>query len=444
VELKYVFAIGCIGMLLSFQNCSKVDFSANTQTESSNNTAGDNNGDDGATPGDPNTPPGDDTSAPVVRHFQPALAIRAMGCIQCHAQVASNIITDFGYTNNYFFGATPTPNPWKGAVYGDYDYRFSTLGIPSDKAAIVPRATVPQFVQNDVRGVSSLADYIKSRFAISEVASSKSASVTEKSSIYIGAPTEADITSALKLSGGERLKYYKNSSTSPEFSGLKDEGTFMRNEGPLNCDGDLAVRGPLYLENLHINTKSGCRLYVIGSVFMFGPIAYDNSEANRNLQITSTKSISLGLGNVKKDVYGFPVYCEPTSRFALQNSEYGDSSLLIRYSTHWYVKSAYVRQSSDPQAFGDSIVNEARTIEAKTGPFMDAACRSETRNVSFERILLNAPIIHSRYEGNVSGTIIAEVSIMALGQFKFSFDPVFLDVPVLPYLKASTYLEIKD
>jgi hypothetical protein len=38
-----------------------------------------------------------------IQSLKPALAIRGMGCIQCHAKVDSNIITDFGYGSAYYF-----------------------------------------------------------------------------------------------------------------------------------------------------------------------------------------------------------------------------------------------------------------------------------------------------------------------------------------------------
>lgn len=374
-----------------------------------------------------------------LKSFQPALAVRGMGCIQCHAQVSSNIITDFGFTNDYYFGAKPNAEWWKsGSVYGDHSSNFNTMALPADKSIFVPKAELPAIVANATK-LGTLADYIRSEFSSSGNAGTRNAKVVESANIYIGAPSGSALTKAFNLGNNERIKYFKNSSASVEFSGLQDEGKFFRNMGLVNCEGDVVLRGPLLLENLQLNSKAGCRLHVIGSVFIFGGIVYKNADADRNLQILSTKSISLGLGSAKKG----DTFCEPKGRYATDTANYGTSSLTNRYVSFWTVQGQFLRQSSDPASFGKSVVGEAEVIQAKAGMFYDAACRPEGRNVSFDRILLNAPVIHSRYEGNVSGTIIAEYSIMSLGMFKFSFDPVFARVPVFPFIDPALYLHIE-
>lgn len=373
--------------------------------------------------------------------FQPALAIRGMGCIQCHAQVASSIITDFGYQSSFFMGqGSPSNITWtSGSVYGDHGKSFNTISMPADKNVIVPKASLPTAIAT-ATGFATLADYIKSQLAASAYATTRGAQVLEKKGVYIGAPTDANITTAFQMAASERMKYFKDAADSVELSGLKDQGTFFQNSGELACEGDVAVRGPLLLDNVTIKSRTGCRLYVIGSVFMYGPITYSNTDAKRNLQITSSKSISMGLGSVKKN----GSFCNTTDRYATDTASYGVSSLTNRYSSFWTVPGNFVRASSSPKAYGDAVLAEAALIEAKTGALMDAVCRTEGRNVSFERILLNAPIIHSRYEGNVSGTVIAEFSIMSLNMFKFSYDDVFNSVPVFPFLDKSVYLDIVD
>lgn len=371
--------------------------------------------------------------------LEPALAVRGMGCIQCHAQVSSNIVTDFGYKNDYYFGQKPANSWWNnGSVYGDHGNSFWSIAMPSDKNVIVPQAALPANVPQSATQ-KTLADYIRNQFSFSDTTTTKAVQVIEKSSVYIGAPVAGDIIAAFKMADSDRMKYYKDSDSSVALSGLTDQGTFFQNSGTLNCEGDLAIRGPLLLDNLQINSRTGCRLYVIGSVFMYGPVTYTTTDTTRNLEITSTKSISMGLGAVKKN----GSFCESGSRYETDNANYGNDSLVNRYSTFWTVGGQFVRQSTDPKAFGDSVVAEANVIAAKAGTLYDASCRSEGRNVSFERILLNAPIVHSRYEGNVSGTVIAEFSIMSLGMFKFSFDQVFKTVPVFPFLDKKTYLDVE-
>jgi len=50
--------------------------------------------------------------------------------------------------------------------------------------------------------------------------------------------------------------------------------------------------------------------------------------------------------------------------------------------------------------------------------------------------------VHSRYQGDFKGTVIAEFSIMSLNVFKFEFDPIFKTVPVWPFLDSKLYLHV--
>jgi len=43
------------------------------------------------------------------------MAVRAANCVQCHAQISSNFVTDFGYGDSYFFAhdkTNPTSGDW--------------------------------------------------------------------------------------------------------------------------------------------------------------------------------------------------------------------------------------------------------------------------------------------------------------------------------------------
>lgn len=371
--------------------------------------------------------------------LEPALAVRGLGCIQCHTNVSSSIITDFGYKNNYFFGVKTAGINWNsGNIYGDHGESYNQVNIPANKSILVPAARLPAAVAT-ATNLTTVSDYVKQKFSLSPHANTKQASVVEKNSIYIGAPTESDIVKAFSLVTNERQKYFKNNGDSVALSGLKDNATFFQNSDTLTCDGDLVLRGPLYLENAKVATLEGCRIHVIGSVFIMGSITYVNTNENRNVQITSTKAIIMGLGSVKKN----GAFCEPSSSYALQNASYGDSSLTNRLVTFFTVPGNMVRQTPDPVAFGKTIVDEAALIEKVTGTMYDASCRPEGRSMGYERLLLNAPIIQSRYEGDFSGTIISEFALMSLGRFTFSFDPVFNKVSILPFLDSKTYLSVE-
>lgn len=433
--------VALTGMLvLLFQNCSKTGFSIDDVTGAGGMSASAASTDNAL---------GND----VVLRLEPALAIRGMGCVQCHANVDSSIVTDFGYKGDgkgrdYFFslptqtvGANTTT--WNsGGIYGDHGNNFNTMTIPADKSVFVPKAVAPAAVTT-ATAAKTLAEYIRGQFAKSTDAGTKAANVYEKSSIYIGAPTEADLANAFGgFAANERQKYFRDPVGSP-LAGLQDRGNFFQNNSVVTCDGDLLLRGPLLLQNLQLNTSTGCRIHVIGSVFIYGPISFTNANANRNIQITSTKAIAMGLGNVKPGA----TFCEPNSNWAVYPTDPSwakASSMISRFTDIWTDPSFMLRQSGDPKAFGNSVLAEAAIIEAAVGTLYDAACRGEGRNVSFERIVLNAPVVHSRYQGNVSGTIIAEFAVMALGDFKFKFDPVFLHEPLFPRLSKKIYLDVVD
>ncbi|MBK7960183.1 MAG: hypothetical protein IPK04_02535 [Bdellovibrionales bacterium] len=372
--------------------------------------------------------------------IKPALAIRGMGCIQCHARVKSNIITDFGYGSPFYFNENMGGSWWKsGGLYGDHANAFSTMKLSPTVNVIVPSAPLPSRIAG-LTGTSILARYIQSRFAVADDPDTKNVLVKEKSKVYIGAPSDSDVVRDFSLSSGTRLAYFKNSETALPLSGLSDKNTYFKNEGVLNCEGDVALRGPAYFVNLQVNSATGCRIYVIGSVFIFGQISQTNASETRNLQITSTRSINMGLGAMKKN----NAFCDPNSSYATDTANFGTSSLTNRYYSFWTVPSQVVRGELNPSAFGASVLAEATAIESKEGVLLDASCRPEGRNVSFDRILLNAPSVQSRYEGDIIGTIIAEYSIMSLGKFKFQYDEVFDKVPILPFFDNKIYLDIED
>lgn len=375
-----------------------------------------------------------------VQSLKPALAIRGIGCIQCHAKVNSNFITDFGFGDSYYFNQNIGTGSWKsGGVYGDHGQSTKLLNLMSSIKFIVPKAALPASVSTTTN-TKTLQEYLSSQLSVSTYEGTKLVKPIEFKKVFIGAPASNDIITAFNMKDDERLKYFKNSEDSGTLSGLVDLGTHFKNETPLVCEGDVAIKGPLLLENLEVNTTNGCRLYVMGSVFIFGTITHIHSDERRNLQITSTESINLGLGLTHKD----GVFCEPNSNYARKLTGYDQSSLVTRYLTSWPVPSFSTRAYIDAKTLGTKIISDSKLIETTSGIFMDASCRAEGRSVSFERLLLNAPAIHSRYLGNFIGTIISEYSIMSLGKFKFEYDKVFDKVPVLPMLNHKLYLDLEE
>ena len=397
-------------LIFCFQNCSQVAFQA--------------------IPSDPLN------NKEALRSLEPALAVRAVGCIQCHANLGANLVTDFGYGDTFYFGRNTGGSILdNGSPYTDHASSFDTIKMASDKKVYVPHANLPAEVATHT-GLEKLSDYISKEFSESAHAETKLVEVKEISRVYIAAPTEQELLTAFAL-GSARMKFIKSGAA--DLSGLMDNGNYFSNSGTLKCDGDLIVKGPLYLKDLELETQKGCRIHVIGSVFAYGAINYLGSSELKNLQITSTKSINMGLGSVVK---ADNTYCNPTGKHA--TGEHGNNSLVNRYVTMWTVPSQSLRGVSDPKAFGESVVAEAALIEAGIGgKLQDADCLGD-RAIAFERVLLNAPVVMSRYNGNIKGTIVAEWALMSLGAFKFEFDSVFTNVDVLPKLDQATFLTVQQ
>lgn len=367
--------------------------------------------------------------------IQPSLATRTTGCIMCHASVASNIITDFGYGGdgkglNYFFGgvAGVLPSGFTNAqgesMYGDYD--FSTGGnvnwgsahISNSAKVIVPMApttgiNVPQ---------SSLAEYLRSIFSHPSAAS-RNVPVEEVNSLYIGAPNAQRIREAAGLATPETFKFMPETTNSPALSGLElhSSGNYYVNNGPLICNGDLTIDGVVWLNNLQVETDTGCRLYVTKSVFITGTIGFNSNHPLRNMQISSSRAILLGIGKT------------------CNGSAHSDSHVeRLTTTINSRFNGAFTRDLGTPTEMLSLVKGDSDTIPG----VQDATCGPTGRNVSYERLLLNAPMIQSRYQGAFSGTMISEITLTSLNSLIYAFDPVFSKTVILPLLKPQDYLTI--
>lgn len=192
------------------------------------------------------------------------------------------------------------------------------------------------------------------------------------------------------------------------------------------CDGDLFIGGALFLNSAAIATKTGCRIYATGPIFLQNGITYRAlaiSENNTNLQLVSAEAILLGVGDKS---------CDPNSK---------ESPLLRRLVSGYAISTFLTRDANSKsiaqKAFGQSIYDQGKKIVS----LEDAGCRDD--KVSFSRLLLDAPQVHSRYKGKFTGVVIAEVAFFRLGNGNFEFDPVFKRAPILPRLKDSYYLQVE-
>lgn len=415
----------------------------------------------------------------ALNFFQPALAVRAGGCVMCHADVRSNIISDFGYGNAFYFGANLANNStlgrsWNhGASYGDHDAFFienaqdgpelgswAQLKHIADKKVYVPMATIGVQEARTKSGQTTLAGYLTQRFSKSPYAGTKAANkVAERSEIFIGAPTAAKLLSVFGGASTNQVKYQADpGGVSLAGITVSSNGQYLTNTGVVTCEGDVLVNGTLYLNNMTVQSRTGCRLYVTGSVFIYGPIDFSNNDSLRNLQITSSKSILMGLGNLmngsnhcEANAGEFKWYynlwqtrvADTNGLTQAQKDQYYKAisdSAYMRLVYFWMTANYFYRNDSRPWSqIGTEIYNEL----LKVGLPADAACRAGGRGVSYSRLLLNAPHVESRYNGDFIGSIITEVPMMALGQFKFEFDPVFSNIPILPKLTDRDFLYVQ-
>lgn len=464
-------------------------------------------------------------------NLQPGIAVRASACIYCHATINSNVITDFGFGNDYFFGQRSNL-PWDyGTVYGNNSGNWQGT-VLSGKIIVPHEATISQTLKNSFTYlypankppplVSSVADFL--RWYLNSNSDGSKYQVTEAKSIFIGAPTASRLREAAgKQPSDGPIKFLPENQSVPTLSNFKvvtgmrpddTTGDYVTNDPSTEivCNGDVLIDAPLFLNQPKINSVSGCRLYVTQTVFLEAPLTYTNESSTTNLQISSSKAILAGIGwndcgvNWRDD--------EPV--VAGRNH-----SILGRIKDYTYVNSnTFVRNmtSGNPQDFFDSVYSDALLIPR--ADLLDAKCQtanttsvtihgkvtlgssivnvSDTsplqagmslfaddfppgsrvqsilsstaiqigigtsesvpangssvseiltftnpRNLSLNHILINAPIVHSRYTGDVQGAIISEYALMSLGLFSYSFDPIFLSVPVLPLLNTNEYLDVQ-
>jgi hypothetical protein len=398
-------------------------------------------------PSSANSPDPSPLKQPVINaaisEFEPALAVRTSACITCHAKIHPGIITDFGYGDSYFFGKPGGGSrfgSFDGSIYGDFyggePNKTGWLTAEVGKKVVVPRAGFDFDLSAAGAKLSdayrqplqakTLGDYLRAL----EAQKPNPAMIIEKDKVFIGAPTAATLEARfhIALGSGTKFKYIRNDGTSPGIKGieLNSGKNFFTNTAEVVCNGDLFIRGTLFLNHTALATKTGCRIYTTGPIFVQNAITYRNlggSADKTNLQLVSAEAILLGVGDKS---------CDATAK---------DSPLSRRLVSGYAVSSYFTRDASrrsiSPKTFGQSVYDQGKLISELT----DAGCQDDT--LGFSRLLLNAPQVHSRYKGKFKGLVIAEVALFRLGKSTFEFDPIFKEVSVLPLLKNSDYLEVK-
>ncbi len=383
----------------------------------------------------------------AIYEFEPALALRTSACITCHAKIRSAYITDFGYGDSYFFGKAAegsSLSSFNGSVYGDFygaePQKTAWLTATIDGSIIVPKASFDfnlsalagsglagQPAYRDPLKATSLAKYLQAL----ENQKAHPAPIIEKTGVFIGAPSAATLEARFGIAPGSNVsfKYLKSDpGASPNVSGIGPSAgkDYYTNTSEVICDGDLFVRGTLFLNRLVLSTRNGCRIYATGPIFVQNAVmqkSSSNAANDANLQLVSSEAILLGTGDKS---------CDPKS---------SESPLSRRLVSGYAVSTFFTRnalsKSIAPKEAGQSIYNQAKSIAS----LEDASCHDDS--IGFSGMLLNAPIVHSRYKGKFKGLVIAEVALFPPGYADFEFDRVFKRVPVLPLLKDADYLAIQ-
>jgi hypothetical protein len=464
-----------------FQNCGGVSFGTIASQNSTSGTG---------TPGGG----GGTGTVTTIRTFQPALAARDFSCIACHANVQANLITDFGYdpsgTTSFYFNGFQDPTSFGNDHYTITDWQTIDQVVGQ---IIVPIATVPASFVNAQLSASgtpyaapvdlvtyltdpNIANFGSSWFTHFNEPMPTNFSYTypvappagmnpvvAQSTIYIGAPTQTEILAIIPSNTSPAPWAQAVGQTTAGVTGFAiatgvNGQQYITNTAAVQCSGqDVVINGTLLLNNLQVYAeKGGCRLYVTGSVFIQGPITYLNStatvDATDNIQITSATSIIMGVGLNGEAVNGGNPGDTTLSQDTTQdnpdpNPSSPYSPLEIRLLGD--IRSNMVlRAAPTPAAYltlATSIYNEGANIglpllqdASVPGTLPTAASAAippqQRASITFQHILLNAPLIHSRYMGTVYGVIVAESPEFSLGAFSFQYDPIFETVPVLPAL----------
>lgn len=387
------------------------------------------------------------------RNLEPSMAVRASGCISCHLNASSKVITDFGYGNNFFFGKHGGANPL-GAPYSWYSDNIGGGWFSTTlKEIIVPNVALPFRVGDyaatysstssrwsaSQKNATTVPEYMRAVLSSNIEKTRPAATVTTKSEIYIGAPT-AEILISRSGIESKPFVYFKNTQASPELSGLVKKNTYYEAQ-TLTCDGDLTINGTVFLKNLTLITNNGCRIYATGPIFVNGKINYiqavPGATNNTNLQLVSSRWINLGVGQT---------HCEKAANYPKNVRRwYYELGNGTNENPMAHRVVAYAAPTRSGKEDGTALQAIAKTIV----DLQDASCRPvitgqpAPREVHFERLLLNAPRVDSRYTGQFTGVIISELALMSLADFTFQFDDVFKRVPILPQLLPSHYLVVK-
>lgn len=225
-----------------------------------------------------------------------------------------------------------------------------------------------------------------------------------------------------------------------------DAPAYVRNVGVINCYGDVVIKGNLFLSSPEFNTDSrGCRIHVTGDIIFHAYNGYNaggtfvpgrgmkvNSPGNAwGVQITSASSVNFGTGRNQLSSY-LRQMPDSAKNFALNikvpvgNECYNSSSNEVR---------ARVGDNCDP---GFIAMYEGGTTATSDQVAHPAGLDGWNHAIiDYTKLMINAPVITSRYLGRFEGSIIADYALFRLGKLSFYFDDAFLGQVPFPRLQTA-------
>lgn len=425
-----------------------------------------------------------------IRNISPSISVRAAECLLCHAQVKGDVISDFGYksetdpdSEDWFLKALPNGDTLAFAPFhssgNPHASGWRTAKIEGN--IIVPEVNLSSMESQGERTYLISKDYIEN--GISKTAQTLLEYLTKvifpepdrvwelqtRKTIYIGAPQADDIRLHGRLDENQKFNFIHGFEGAPDLSGFGrvdqpgGTGSFYMNTDRMVCEGDIFVDGVVLLRNLFIETSKGCRIHATRSVFIVGPIEYIKESALTNIQIQSAFAVHMG-GGICIDCRTFTGPNAANQSAAIYGTNFTRSRITgmlnwarfrhhrdnAAYLQHFDEDFAQISRSTPvpPRPADDVVDKEAyyRAAFEAAGIFLvdETSSYWDYSDISFRRILVNAPIVHSRYTGNFQGWVIAEMALWKLGQFAFKFEPVFTSVPIFPLVDISKTMVISE
>ncbi|RZA07554.1 MAG: hypothetical protein EOP11_07340, partial [Proteobacteria bacterium] len=222
-------------------------------------------------------------------------------------------------------------------------------------------------------------------------------------------------------------------------SPVQVERKYVRNTKgtPIQCYGDVVIKGDLFLSAPSFATDSrGCRIHVQGNVIFHGTNDLDTSTGlgmktpgitvtgagHVGVQITSASAISFGLGRSQMN-NSLRTLPQSIKDFALNimvpigneciTSAGGVNTRIYEAGVAVDCRTSYGAGWKNLESMRDESVLPAGIAGWDNGL------------IEYSALMINAPVIQSRYLGDFRGSIISDYALFRLGNLTFYYDHVF-------------------